>query len=453
MACNKSTTIGSELQPQNLGVVFTDTSTIETSTVFVDTIATSNRELLLAGEYTDPHLGRVKAKAFFNVQPFNVSFNFGSNPQFISAVFALPINFSYGDTTQMQTLSVHRLTEPIKPQKVYRNRDALSYEATPIATATFRGSDAVFGRIEIPLNDDFRDAIVSLVNNSPLGALTQAQLDAFVRGFVIVPQGGEAIWGFRVTGQIPAAIEIKFRNEQNVEQIYRIVVRNAASAEDVSGERYNTQRFNHVEVDRTGTDIATLTQDYQALPADQTQEQTFIQESLGIFTKITFPYLGNFVKNQTIAVNRADLVVFPIKETHTPFFKVPRRLELRVLGDNQRVRNYLFRFNDPLLGNVTIQDTLALRVQAEGSNPFAVNNPLSVPLSNISNSYNLEITSYIQYCINGLNPRYLGVNKIPNNGLLISSNLSNTAVYRLVMGSNKHPRQAMKLRVFYTVVR
>lgn len=454
MACNKSTTIGSELQPQNLGVVFTDTLTIKSSTVFVDTIATTNRELLLAGEYTDPYLGRVRAKAFFNVQPFNTSFSFGNNPQFISAVFALPINFSYGDTTQMQTLSVHRLIEPINPQRVYRNKDELAYEATPIATATFKGSDAVFGRVEIPLTDEFRDQIVALANSTAPTELTQAQLDAFVKGFAIVPQGGEAIWGFRVTGQIPAAIEIRFRDELGTEQTYRIVVRNAVSAEaDISGERYNSQRFNHVEVDRTATPLQNLTQDYQSIPANQTQEQTFIQESLGIFTQIEFPYLAEFVKNQTIAINRADLVVFPVANTITPFFKAPRRLDLRVLGENKRIRNYILRFNDPLLNNATIQDTLAIRVQSEGNNPFAFNAPLSVPLSSISNSYNLEITTYIQYCLNNLNPRYRGVNKIPNNGLIISSDLSNTAVYRLVLGSNQHPRQAMKMRVFYTVVR
>lgn len=454
MSCSKSTSIGSELQPQNLGVVFTDTTTIKTSTIFIDTIATTNRELLLAGEYTDPHLGRVKAKAFFNVQPFNKSFSFGTNPQFISASFALPINFSYGDTTQLQTLSVHKLIEPINPQRVYRNKDALAYEATPIATTTFKGSDAVFGRIEIPLTNSFRDDIVNLANSTASTELTQNQLDAFVKGFVIVPQGGEAIWGFRVTGQIAAAIEIRFRNDLGIEQTYRIVVRNAVTAEaDISGERYNSQRFNNVEVDRTGTALETLIQDYQTIPEEQTQNQTFIQESLGIFTKIEFPYLAEFVKNQTIAINRADLVVFPVEGSRSPFFKTPRRLELRILGDNKRVRNYILRFNDPLLGNALIQDTLAVRVQAEGSNPFAFNAPLSATLSNISNSYNLEITSYVQYCLNNLNPRYQGVNKFPNNGLILSSDLSNTAIYRLVLGGNKHPRQAMRLRVFYTVVR
>jgi hypothetical protein len=454
MSCNKSTTIGSELQPQNLGVVFTDTATILTSTIFVDTISTTNRELLLAGEYTDPVLGRVKASAFFNVQPFNTSFSFGSNPQFISAVFALPINFAYGDTTQLQTLSVHKLVEPINPQRVYRNKDVLAYEPTPIATATFKGSDAVFGRIEIPLTDEFRDQIVALANSTAVSGLTQAQLDAFVKGFALVSHGGEALWGFRVTGQVPAAIEIRFRNELGSEQIYRIVARNAVSAEtDVSGERYNTQRFNHVEVDRTATPLQNLTQDYQTIPSAQTQEQTFIQESLGIFTKIEFPYLSEFVKNQTIAINRADLVVFPVAGTRTPFFKTPRRVDLRILGDDKRIRKYFFRFNDPLLNNTTIQDTLDVRVQTEGNNPFGFNAPLSVALSNISKSYNLEITSYIQYCLNNLNPRYQGVNKFPNNGLVLGSDLSNTAIYRLVLGSNKHPQQAMKLRIFYTIVR
>jgi hypothetical protein len=452
-SCNKSTSIGSELQPQNLGVVFTDDITIETSTVFVDNINTTNREILLAGEYNDPVLGKVTATSFFALQPFNKTFSFGVNPRFKSAVLSLPVSFSYGDTTQTQTLSVHRLLDFINPSRVYTSKDAIPYEATAVGSYTFKGSEAsVFGKIEIPLEDSFRDAIVFLANSNATDSLTQDELDAFIKGLAIVPQGGEAIWGFRVTGNVAAAIEIKFLDELDTEQTYRIQVRNAATASDISGERYNSLRFNRVTCNRLGTPLENLTNPYQSIPSEQTQNQTFIQESLGIRTKITFPDLQKLITNQTIAINRADLIVAPVENTFSPFLKTPRRLELQQLDGEGKLKTYFFRFVDPTF-KVAIQDTLPQRVQTEGANPFAFNSPLSVPFSNFSRTYNFEITSYIQYYLNQLNPRYKGNNKLPNDGLLIASDLSNSGIYRLVIGNYKHPKQAIRLRVFYTIVK
>ncbi|MCS6795010.1 MAG: DUF4270 family protein [Raineya sp.] len=454
-ACNKSTTIGSELQPQNLGVIFTDTVTVEASTIFLDSVATTNREIILAGEYIDPFLGHIKAASFFNVQPFNKTFSFGSNPQFISAVFSLPINFVYGDSTQTQTLSLHRLTEKINPNRVYYNYDMLNYEPTPVGTYTFVGTQAaVFGKIEIPLDDNFRNDIIALVNANANDELTQAELDDFVKGFALVSQGGNAIWGFRVTDQIPAAIEIKFISDSGSEQIYRIAVRNAISADDVSNERYNSQRFNHVSANRAGTPIQSLTTHYQTIPSAATNEMTFIQESLGIRTKVTFPYLKELVKNRTIAINKADLVVFPVENTHNQFFKLPRRLDMLRLDENGKLIKYFFRYSEPRLGQgVFIQDTLDARVQAEGNNPFGFDRPFAATFNSISNSYNMEITTYLQYVLNGLNPRYQGVNKFPNSGFILSSDLSNTAVFRMIVSSSKRNTRKMQLRIFYTIVK
>jgi len=452
-SCNKSTSIGSDLQPQNLGVVFTDDIAIETSTVFIDSINTTNRELLLTGEYTDPALGKVKASAFFAVQPYNNKFDFGSSPTFKTAVFTLPVTISYGDTTQTQTLNLHRLSELINPNKIYRSKDVLPYESSPIASYTFKGSEATkFGKIEFPIPDSYRDAIIDLMANNAADSLEQGELDNFVKGFALVPQGGEAIWGFRVTGNLPAAIEIRYLDDTGADRTYRISVRNAASASDIAGERYNSLRFNNVTCDRTGTPLVGLTQNYQTIPSTQSQNTTFIQESLGIRTKITFPNLEKLIENQTIAINRADLVVAPVENTFDGFRKVPRKLELQVLNEEGKLRNYYYRFTDPIF-KVAVQDTLPYRIQTEGVSPFSFASPLGVSLGALNNTYSFEITSYIQYYLNELNPRYKGSNTLPNNGLLIASDLSNSGIYRMVVGGYNHPKQPIRLRVFYTIVK
>jgi len=453
-ACEKSTLIGSELQPQNLGVIFTDTVTVESSTVLVDTVNTTNKEVILAGEYNDPIFGKVTASSYFKMQPFNSKFSFGSNPQFKSAVLSLPVYLSYGDTTQTQTLEVYKLTDSIRSSRVYYNKDVMPYETTAVGSYTFAGSQASqFGKIEIPLTESFRDEIVSLANgnNSDTDSLSQADLDAFIKGLALVPQGGEAIWGFRVTGSIPAAIEIKWIADDASEQVYRIIVRNPLTETDVANERYNSMRFNRVTCDRAGTDLQSLTTDYQSI-APNNQGQTFIQESLGIRTKLTFPHLKDLVSNQTIAINKADLIIPIIENTYNEFYKVPRKLELIELGADSRADTYYYQYTDPTL-LLTLRDTLYKRVQYEGADPLGFSYSQAVAFSTQSYSYNFDMTSFLQYTLNSLNPRYTGVNKLENYGLLINPDLSNTGISRLVIGSAKHPFQKLKLRVFYTVVK
>ncbi|MDX1903567.1 MAG: DUF4270 family protein [Thermonemataceae bacterium] len=454
IACEKSTLIGSELQPQNLGVIFTDTISVESSTILIDTVNTTNKEVILAGEYNDPLFGKVTASSYFKMQPYNSKFSFGSNPQFKSAVLSLPVYLSYGDTTQTQTLEIHKLSDSIRASRVYYNKDLMPYEATPVGTLTFKGWEASqFGKIEIPLSDSFRDEIVSLANanNSDTDSLSQADLDAFIKGLALVPQGGEAIWGFRVTGSIPAAIEIKFTADDTTEQVYRIIIRNPLTENDVANERYNSMRFNSVRCDRTGTDLQSLATDYQTLPPNS-EGETFIQESLGIRTKLTFPYLKDFVANRTIAINKADLIIPVVENTYSDFYKVPRKLELIQIDADNRADQYYYEYTDPTL-LLILRDTLYKRVQYEGADPLGFSYSQAVGFSTQSYSYNFDLTSFLQYTLNNLNTRYTGVNKLANNGLLVSPDLSNTGIARLVLGSAKHPFQKIKFRVFYTVVK
>lgn len=70
-ACENPKNIGLELQqPQGLvGVVFTDTVTLKTSTVFVDSINTTNSAFLLVGQCNDPQMGQLKARSYFTFRP------------------------------------------------------------------------------------------------------------------------------------------------------------------------------------------------------------------------------------------------------------------------------------------------------------------------------------------------------------------------------------------------
>ena len=71
-ACERPEQIGFELQPQgDVGVFFSDTFQVKTSTVLLDSIETINTTRLLLGAFEDPELGNVRAQSFFEL-PFSV---------------------------------------------------------------------------------------------------------------------------------------------------------------------------------------------------------------------------------------------------------------------------------------------------------------------------------------------------------------------------------------------
>jgi hypothetical protein len=66
-ACEDPQEIGSEVFVQDIGVLYTDTLTVDASTILLDSIVTSNTANLLVGRYTDPTLGLVEASSYFHI--------------------------------------------------------------------------------------------------------------------------------------------------------------------------------------------------------------------------------------------------------------------------------------------------------------------------------------------------------------------------------------------------
>ncbi|MGD1840533.1 MAG: DUF4270 family protein [Thermonemataceae bacterium] len=457
IACEDPSDIGLGLQPQNvLGVAFTDTVTVTTSTVLVDSVNTTNSILLIAGQYNDAQLGLVTASSFFTLTPDTI--NLGSNPQFSRLELNLAYRYSYGDTTQPQTIQVHKLTNAFNQGNTYYSFSELPFDPTPEGSRTFSAKDIVDNRLIIPLEDSFRDEIANLITSTD--SLTQEQLDDVVSGLVLVPQGGAAIVGFDANPidsrriNTASALNLFYENDGE-EESYNIYVRNPTVSEVVNGRRAAT-RFNRVTSDRSGTALADLDESYEEIDATATNNLTYIQGLLGIKTKITFPYLSEFAKLGTIAINRADLVVTPFPPIAEDFTPRPFSLEFWQLDRNERPQRIILTqtvpgqaADDPLQ---TISDTVIIRVQQEGLNPLGFQNELLTTFDPTPSAYTANFTSYIQFILNNDNPDYEGVNRLENNGLLISPNLNSIRANRVVIGGAQNPTNPLKLRLFYTLV-
>ena len=140
-----------------LSVIYTDTLTVKTSTVLLDSVRTSTASQMLAGSYNDPQFGKVSANSYFE---YGGVLNLDNNKVYQYDSVALSMTYSYiqGDTTQPFTLNVHRLKDTLD-NKTYYNYSSVAYDPKPFVSATFRPAPSQNNTVRVALPEAYGRSI------------------------------------------------------------------------------------------------------------------------------------------------------------------------------------------------------------------------------------------------------------------------------------------------------
>ncbi len=122
-ACQQSTLIGEDLiDEDNTQVQEIDTLRVETSSLLLDSIYTTNASRLLAGAFADPYLGNVSAQCFFNLDSVDVfSIEDDDNLLFDSLSLSLQHDYEYPAPDHVQNLAVYTLKQKLDDEVFYFN--------------------------------------------------------------------------------------------------------------------------------------------------------------------------------------------------------------------------------------------------------------------------------------------------------------------------------------------
>ena len=405
LACQAPDSPDTALPPPDNGMeaIFTDTVTVRASTVLLDSVATSGAALLLAGRYHDNRLGSVVAGSV-------VAFGYEAQPTvdesliYDSLVLSLDYAYSYGDTNQVQHLHIHSLEEELSADKTYYNSDRVAYRSTPLGSKTFKPRP----NTRIPLRIRLEDALGhALFNEMKDGGFTEETFKSVLKGIVVLPGENDngAILGFRT---ISDSTVIRLHCHTNDLDLKPETFTFKAPESSV--------RFNQLQSDRSSTLLAPLQRTRQALDASLTGEETFLLAGIGLVTRLEFPYLRNFANLYPLGINRAELVVQPVGNSHNRQYPLPTKLELfEVDGANRS------RAAEALTQAFLTED-----------------------LVNQDKFYRAALTDYIIESIRE--------GPVHRNGLLISfgSATFRQSAEKLVLGGAAHATDPVKLRVYYT---
>jgi hypothetical protein len=421
------------LNPGNIDdskVVFVDTSTVEISTVLVDSLPTSGVGRMLSGSYQDPGLGVVTASSYFQLSLNNRNVNindreniliYSGQPVYDSLVLILNINYSYGDITKLHKFTVHQVNEIMtykSGSKLY-NSSSFSYNSTSLGTKSVYLINPLnpvtpSPEMRVTLNDPtLGPNLFNLAKSEDFHITTNEYFKELVKGLVIVPD--------------PANVSIL---GYSLNPVMRLYYHDDADPGTVRSydfvKKFSDIHFNRITNDRTSTSLSSLKQIYDEVPSSQSNNTSYMLTGINLFTKINFPHLSDIRRlYPNCYVSKAFLIIHPKVNSFDQNYSLP----------NQLILYHTDQTNYP--GTIlSYKDLPAL---------FQVVNPIVYYATPENSQYSFEITDFISTEI--ANPIY------SRKGLLLASpfGLSNIRAEKLAIAANNSSNKNVKLVIYLSV--
>lgn len=445
VSCEEPSEIGLDsLGNENpLGTSFTDTITVKAATVLLpDSVVSFQKPFLFAGRFTNNIFGSVAAQSFMRIgiTAAGATFTDAATARVDSTVLVLDYNESYGDTTQNLTLNVHKLTESFKDEETYFTNKALTFDPNAvIGTVTFKPTPKKVNKkvvtvnnasttvtqsypVRIKLNNAFGNDLLAQSGKTPLSK--QDEFNKFLPGLALTATGNaQSVLGFTQTDSTYFRV---YYTAGDKKLQYNLFI------SDVHSTQLTTNRSNSA--------LAGLQAPGDGVSSANTNNTAFLQESVGIKTKLTFPYLTKFKEALgNVAINRAELLI-PVKSPAT--FVPSPFIYLYQANSNNRIARYS--------GNSW---GIAANGLPVGSNDLP---PVSGAYRTTTQNYIIDITSYLQGVL--YNRKLANGVNMQNNGLILSPastpQLTNlTALHLQSLRQtllNMEPGNGIKLRVYYS---
>ncbi|MFN8354771.1 MAG: DUF4270 family protein [Spirosomataceae bacterium] len=425
-ACEDPSEIGGDLLSDEVGILYTDTITVKSSTVLLDTVRTARLGNLLVGRYTDPVLGTVEANSYFQLVPYGNKYTKAATSVFDSLTFVMVYNYTYADTNKTQTINICRLKEVIDTlgTRDLVNNIALNYDPTPLAKITLRARSRykdgkTFDTIRVRLPNSLGLQLFNAADQTETSSYPE--FVKFFNGLALVPAATDnaAVIGFSTAyatnGYTVTRMDLHFHSSSDTTKKADYF---PFSLDDVG-------QFNRIISNRKGTLVDKITNSLVALPSSSTQGQVFMQNGVGLVTKLEFPYLSKFRDAGKYGINKVEMILTPksfLTQVNTP---PPTAIYLaetdsgnKPLRNSSGIIKYVTSEGYPLEGTTIATDRQI------------------ASFSTTRGNYIFNLTSYVTGMLHGV--------KV-NNGLLLMPTLNNN-VNRLILNASE-----IKLKVYYTV--
>ncbi|MCA5005684.1 DUF4270 family protein [Sphingobacterium bovistauri] len=348
-SCNKDTSISLDHIDEDIAVTFIDSFSVNTSTYQLNYLPSLGTKAVLVGKVQTPDLGTIKSSSYLKVLLDSYTDNIPQDAIFDSVNVVLRPNaarYYFGDTTQTQTLKIHKVTQEIVTTNLLTAIDSynapvyvtgptvfsnqkFNYDTSALGTVTFKPNVNSIDSINIKLNDNFGRDIFDKINSNDFNVSNANAFLTYLKGIAIVPDDNNTVvLGLKDTVQI------------NINYSYVGPNGFRVTGKKVMSSALSNFSYNNIEYNRAGTSFAALNQNNRELSFSQTDNKAYIQSGTGIATKIKIPALSEFMSATNISINKAELII----ETESLNYgnnAAPSGLMLMVTNKNGLPINYI----------------------------------------------------------------------------------------------------------------
>lgn len=411
--------VGSDNLSVNNKVILIDTATVEVSTINFDSLVTSGQSRILLGNYDDPIFGKVSSDSYFQLS--SSSYNLqttssdteGANYVFDSIrMVLLPDKYYYGDTTQVQSISIHRLLQKVKQnaenEENFYNNSSLSYDAVSLGSTSFRPKPLKQDSVFVKIDDVFGNALFQKLKKREI--TTQDEFLEYFKGLVIRSTSANttSILGFRTTSLLQLYYSKSVTDSKTS-------ILKEFTIDDIS------KQFNRISLDRTGTIVKDLPGTTGRLSSNLTENKSFIQSGTGLACRIDFPSIKELKYiTEKGAIVDAQLIIRPVKDTYSKRYPLVDSLNIYVADQLNRIGSTL--------------------KSASGNSIYAILNKSNDEFDeNIG--YSIPLGTFIQ--------NEMTKQSDSKSALILTIPTISKGVERLVLGNQKNSGNKVQLKIYY----
>jgi len=334
----------------NVGVSFIDSFTVNTSTVQLDNLPATATGNILVGRAVVPNIGSLSATSFFPIGFTSFENNIPELAVFDSLNLVLkthPSKYYYGDTTQTQKISVHRLTETIETTNLIGGiqnknipvyvtgatiftKQKFNYETASLGSLSFAPRVRSLDSLNIRLSQSLGKEIFDMIRANDIKVASNDNFKDYFKGLALVPDANNTT-ALALNDTIQFKINYSYTGTDGFKK----------SAAKILSITQKDLQFNHIDYDRKGTSFADLSVSKNEIKTTATAGVTLMQAGTGVVAKMSFPSLKEFLMDENLSVNKAELVI----ETSTPstntMYPIPGSLMLFVADHDNIPINFI----------------------------------------------------------------------------------------------------------------
>lgn len=353
-ACqDEDSELGHSLVSSSFNNVYTDTCTVDISTVLRDSIETASDSICQIGHYEDGTWGKVTSSYYAEYS--TVNFTPVNNYRYtFDSIFVrlMPSGHYWGDTLTTQRISIYKLTYPIvvEGDEELCAHTVWQYDnSTPLATFNYRPHPGDKREVTVRLDDSFGDQLLIDLVAEDEYFNTQEKFKKKFPGIVFVPENsGSCITGFLVNDSA-MSINLHYHQiaDQNTEQSLTFSVN-------------KDYAYTGVQHDATNTPLADVGKGLDNLVhSSKTGNYAYMQGLTGYYNQIEFPNLNDLEsEGDIVSVESATLYLYPERNSYNIISQLPEDIRLYITNENNVLEDYVYGSDGVTVqtGNLTIDE-------------------------------------------------------------------------------------------------